>query len=153
MANYNKVILAGNLTRDPQMSILPSQTPVTEFGMAINRRWKGQDGQQREETCFVDCQCYGRQAEILNQYMSKGRPILVEGRLRFSSWEDKTGQKRSKLRVVVERFQFLGGRPAGAEAGPAAAQPPAPSASPGEPVGPDESAPPPDEGNRDNIPF
>lgn len=153
MANYNKVILVGNLTRDPQMSMLPSQTPVTEFGLAINRKWKGQDGQQREEVCFVDCQCYGRQAEIFNQYMSKGRGILVEGRLRFSSWEDKTGQKRSKLRVVVERFQFLGGRAAVAEAGPEAAQPPAPSAPPGEPIGPDEPAPPPDEGDRDNIPF
>ena len=159
MANYNKVILVGNLTRDPQMSILPSQTPVTEFGLAINRRWKGQDGQQREETCFVDCRCYGRQAEVLNQYMSKGRPILVEGRLQFSSWEDKTGQKRNKLRVVAERFQFLGGRAAGAAAGPEVAQPPAPSAPPSAPpappVAPDdwnEPAPAGDEPG-DNIPF
>ena len=108
MANFNKVILAGNLTRDPQLSYLPNQTPVVELGLAVNRRWKGQDGQQREDTCFVDCRAYGRQAEVLNQYMSKGRPILVEGRLQFSSWEGKDGQKRSKLRVVVENFQFLG---------------------------------------------
>lgn len=152
MANYNKVILVGNLTRDPQMSILPSQTPVTEFGLAINRQWKGQDGQQRDETCFVDCRCYGRQAEVLNQYMSKGRPILVEGRLQFSSWEDKTGQKRNKLRVVVERFQFLGGRPSGEGAAPQAAQPPVPSA-PDEPTGPDEPAPPTGEAGGDDIPF
>ncbi len=161
MANYNKVILVGNLTRDPQMSYLPSQTPVTEFGLAINRRWKGKDGEQREETCFVDCKCYARQAEVLNQYMSKGRPILVEGRLRFSSWEDKTGQKRNKLRVVVERFQFLGGRPAGAAAGPEAAQPPVPSAPPSAPPEPpivpgdhDEPAPPANEARGgDDIPF
>ena len=80
MANYNKVILVGNLTRDPQLSYLPSQTPVTEFGMAINRRWRGQDGQQKEETCFVDCRTYGRQAETINQYMAKGRGILAKGR-------------------------------------------------------------------------
>ena len=110
MANYNKVILVGNLTRDPQMSYLPSQTPVVEFGLAINRQWRGQDGQQREETCFIDCRCYGKQAETLNQYMSKGRPILVEGRLQLDTWEGKDGVRRSKHRVMVERFQFLGGR-------------------------------------------
>ncbi|MDY6914644.1 MAG: single-stranded DNA-binding protein, partial [Planctomycetota bacterium] len=109
MANYNKVILVGNLTRDPQMSYLPSQTPVVEFGLAVNRRWRGQDGQQKEETCFVDCRCYGRQAETLNQYMAKGRPLLVEGRLQFDTWEDKDGSRHSKHRVIVERFQFLGG--------------------------------------------
>ncbi len=109
MANYNKVILAGNLTRDPQMSYLPSQTPVVEFGMAINRRYNDQSGQQREETCFVDCKSFGRQAEVINQYMSKGRPILVEGRLHLDTWEAQDGSKRSKHRVIVERFQFLGG--------------------------------------------
>ncbi|MCK4601082.1 MAG: single-stranded DNA-binding protein, partial [Phycisphaerae bacterium] len=109
MANYNKVILMGNLTRDPQLSYLPSQTPVVEIGLAVNRKWKGQDGQKREEACFVDCRAYGKQAEVMNQYLSKGRPILIEGRLQLSSWEDKEGNKRSKLRVVVERFQFLGG--------------------------------------------
>ena len=108
MANFNKVILMGNLTRDPQLSYLPNQTPVCEIGMAVNRKWKGQDGQQKEETCFVDCQAYGRQAETLNQYMSKGRPLLIEGRLRYSQWEDKDGNKRSKLRVMIDTFQFLG---------------------------------------------
>ena len=112
MANYNKVILLGNLTRDPQMSYLPSQTPVCEFGLAVNRRWRGQNGEQREETCFVDCRCYGRQAETFNQYMSKGRPVLIEGRLQLDMWEGKDGQKRSKHRIFVERFQFIG--PAGA---------------------------------------
>ena len=120
MANFNKVILAGNLTRDPQLSYLPSNTPVVEFGLAINRKWRGQNGEMREETCFVDCSCYGKQAETLNQYMSKGRPLLVEGRLQFQQWTAKDGGKRSKLKVVVEQFQFLGSRQADeASAGPA----------------------------------
>ncbi|HUS46668.1 MAG TPA: single-stranded DNA-binding protein [Phycisphaerae bacterium] len=114
MANYNKVILMGNLTRDPQMSYLPSQTPVVEFGLAVNRRWRGQDNQQREETCFVDCRIFGKQAEVFNQYMSKGRGVLVEGRLHFDTWEGKDGVKRSKHRVIVERFAFIGGAPGGA---------------------------------------
>ena len=112
MANYNKVILAGNLTRDPQLSFLPSNTPVVEFGMAINRRWKSQTGEQREDVTYVDIRAFGRQAETLNQYMNKGKPILVEGQLRFDQWEGKDGQKRSKLYVVVDTFQFIGG-PAG----------------------------------------
>jgi single-strand DNA-binding protein len=113
MANYNKVILAGNLTRDPQLSFLPSNTPVVEFGMAINRRWKSQTGEQREDVTYVDIRAFGRQAETLNQYMNKGKPILVEGQLRFDQWEGKDGQKRSKLYVVVDTFQFIGGPPGG----------------------------------------
>ena len=108
MANYNKVILVGNLTRDPQLSYLPSQTPVCEFGLAVNRRWRGQDGEQREETCFIDCRCYGKQAETFNQYMAKGRPVLIEGRLQYDRWEGQDGQKRSKHRISVQNFQFLG---------------------------------------------
>src|SRR5207244_12643299 len=97
MANFNKVILAGNLTRDPQLTYLPNNTPVAEFGLAINRKWKAPDGQMKEDVCFVDCRAFGRQAETLNQYMKKGRPLLVEGRLRYEQWEGKDGQKRSKL--------------------------------------------------------
>ena len=108
MANYNKVFLIGNLTRDPQLSFLPSQTPVLDLGMAINRKWKDKDGQQKEETCFVDLTAFGKQAETLNQYVTKGSPLMVEGRLHFSSWKDKEGKNRSKLKVVVENFQFLG---------------------------------------------
>ncbi|MFP4355165.1 MAG: single-stranded DNA-binding protein [Phycisphaerae bacterium] len=108
MANYNKVILIGNLTRDPELSYLPnSQTPVVELGIATNRRWRSQNGEMREDTCFVDCRAYGRQAETINQYMSKGRQIMVEGRLHYSQWEAQDGSRRSKLRVVVENFQFL----------------------------------------------
>ena len=143
MANYNRVILAGNLTRDPQLSCLPNNTPVVDFGMAINRRWRGQDGEQREETCFVDCTAFGRQAEVLNEYMSKGRPILIEGRLHYSQWE-KDGQKRSRLRVRVDNFQFLDSRGQGAPQAPAqarpaaAAQPPA-AQPPAAPQAPDET--------------
>ncbi len=107
MANYNKVILIGNLTRDPQLSYTPSQTAVVELSLAVNRKWKGQDGQAREETCFIDVTAFSRQAETLNQYMSKGRPILVEGRLQFQQWTAQDGTKRSKHRVTVQNFQFL----------------------------------------------
>jgi len=107
MANFNKVILLGNLTRDPQLSYLPSQTPVVDFGLATNRRWTGQDGQQREETCFVDCRAFGKPAETINKYCKKGRLLLVEGRLTFDSWTGQDGTKRSKLRITVEGFQFM----------------------------------------------
>ena len=109
MASYNKVILFGNMTRDPQLTYLPSQTPVVEFGLATNRRWRGQDGSEREETCFVDCQMFGKRAEVINKYLHKGDPIFLEGRLKFDSWQAQDGSKRSKLRVFVENFEFVGG--------------------------------------------
>ena len=109
MANLNKVMLIGNLTRDPQLSYLPSQTAVVDFGIATNRKWKSQDGQQREETCFVDCRAFGKTAETINKYLSKGRPEFLEGRLTFDSWTAQDGSKRSKHRVTVENFQFLPG--------------------------------------------
>ncbi len=148
MASYNKIILVGNLTRDPQMSYLPSQTPVVEFGLAVNHRWRGQDGQQREQVCFIDCRCFGKQAETLHQYMSKGRCILIEGRLDFDTWEGKDGTKRSKHRVFVERFQFLDSgqqRAAGQGQGqPRAAAAPAPVPLPAAAApAPQPSAPPP----------
>jgi single-strand DNA-binding protein len=114
MANVNKVILIGNLTRDPQLKYLPSQTAVVEFGLATNRKFKAANGEDREEVCFVDCSAFGRTAEVINQYCQKGRPIYIEGRLKFDSWEDKQGGgKRNKLTVVIENFQFLGGREGG----------------------------------------
>jgi single-strand DNA-binding protein len=109
MANYNKVLLMGRLTRDPQLSYTPNQTAVVDFGMASNRSWTGQDGNQREETCFVDCRMFGRRAEVVNKYCKKGNPLFVEGRLTFDSWEAQDGSKRSKLRVTVENFEFIGG--------------------------------------------
>jgi single-strand DNA-binding protein len=113
MANFNKVLLIGNLTRDPQLSYTPSQTAVVDFGLAVNRRWKSQDGENKEETCFVDCRAFGRLAENINKYLTKGRPLFVEGRLTFDSWTAQDGTKRSKHRVTVENFQFLGGPAAG----------------------------------------
>ena len=108
MANFNKVLLIGNLTRDPQLSYLPSETAVVDFGLAVNRRWTSREGEKKEETCFVDCRAFGRQAENINKYLSKGRPLLVEGRLTFDSWTAQDGTRRSKHRVTVENFQFLG---------------------------------------------
>lgn len=108
MANFNKILLVGNLTRDPQLSYLPSQTAVVEFGLAVNRTWTGKDGQKKEEICFIDCRAFAGQAETINKYLSKGKPVLIEGRLKFDSWTAQDGSKRSKHSVVVETFQFLG---------------------------------------------
>jgi single-strand DNA-binding protein len=113
MASYNKVLLMGNLTRDPQLTYLPSNTPVVEFGIATNRRYKRQDGQQAEEVMFIDCRAYARTAEVINQYFQKGKPIFIEGRLDFDQWTDKEGHKRSKHRVFVENFQFVESRGSG----------------------------------------
>ena len=109
MAGFNKVFLLGNLTRDPQLSYMPSQTPVVDFGLAVNRRWTGQDGNPREETCFVDCRAFGKNAENINKYCRKGRQLFVEGRLSFDTWTAQDGTKRSKHRVTVQTFQFVGG--------------------------------------------
>lgn len=121
MANFNKVILIGNLTRDPQLSYTPNQTAVVDFGLAINRKWKGQDGAEQDETCFADCVMFGKRAEVVNQYCKKGNPLFVEGRLKFESWVAKDNSKRSKLRVTVENFEFLGD---GQKQSPQAAAPP-----------------------------
>ena len=107
MSSYNKVILIGNLTRDPQLSFLPSQTALVEIGLATNHKRKGLDGVQHDETCFVDCKMFGKRAEVINKYLKKGDPLFVEGRLNFESWQDQDGTKRSKLTVMVENFEFL----------------------------------------------
>ena len=134
MATYNKVIMMGNLTRDPQLSYLPSQTPVVEFGLATNRKWKSQDGQDREEVCFVDCRAFGRMAENISKYCQKGRPLMIEGRLTFDQWEAQDGSKRSKHRITVENFTFVDsggqagqGRPPQANSVPSDDAPPPPS--------------------------
>lgn len=118
MSAFNRVILMGNLTRDPQLSTLPSGTTVCEFGLAVNTRYGG-DGQQKESVCFIDCRAFGRLAETVNQYLSKGRQALIEGRLDFDQWEAPDGQKRSKHRVTVASVQFIGGRDDAASAPPA----------------------------------
>ena len=125
MANLNKVMLMGNLTRDPEVRYTPKGTAVCEIGMAVNRQFTSENGEKREEVTFVDVTLWGRQAEIAGEYLKKGRPVFIEGRLQLDTWDDKTsGQKRSKLRVVAEGMQFLGSRGDGGGSG---------GAEPGEP--------------------
>jgi single-strand DNA-binding protein len=100
----------GNLTRDPQLKQTPNNMSVAEIGLACNRKFKGKDGEMREETTFVDCEAWGRTAETMAKYLSKGRPVFVEGRLKLDQWQDKDGSNRSKLRVVIESFQFIDSR-------------------------------------------
>ncbi len=150
MASYNRIILVGNLTRDPELSYTPSNTAISKFGMAMNHKWRDQEGNTREEVCFVDCVIFGRRAETFNQYMSKGQQTLVEGRLKLDQWTSPEGQKRSKHEVVVDNFQFLGGRRDEGSPQPAA---PGAQVAPGgaEPSAPDYAVPPPPP--EDGIPF
>ncbi len=150
MASFNNVTLAGNLTRDPEVRYTPKGTAIGAFTLAVNRRWKSETGEMKEEVSFIDVDSFGRQAEVICQYLKKGRPFLVEGRLRQDTWEDKnTHQKQSKLKVVLEGFSFIdsnrdGAAPGGARpAAPAAA---APEAAP--PAGPEAAEP-----EQDDVPF
>ncbi|OHB54901.1 MAG: hypothetical protein A2Y07_05620 [Planctomycetes bacterium GWF2_50_10] len=108
MAAFNKVIMLGNLTRDPQLSYLPSQTAVVDIGLAVTRKYKGQDGSLKEDTCFVDCRAFGKPAETLNKYCKKGNPLFIEGRLQYDTWTAQDGTKKSKHRITIENFQLLG---------------------------------------------
>lgn len=124
MAYLNKVFLIGNLTRDPELRVTPKGTAICQFGLAVNRQFKDESGQNRDETTFVDIEAWGKQGELVAKYLTKGSPAMVEGRLKLDQWEDKqSGQKRSKLKVVLDNVQFLssGGRggagAAGAEEG------------------------------------
>jgi len=114
MANFNRVILVGNITRDPELTYTPSNTAICKFGIAVNRKWNDrQTNERREETMFVDCVAWAKQGEVINQYCKKGSAILIEGRLHLDTWTNPEGQKRSKHSVVVENFQFMGGRGGG----------------------------------------
>ena len=108
MANLNKILLMGHLTRDPELRYTPSGVPVADCGLATNRKYRSGDDQVKEDVCFVDLTFWGKQAETVAKFLKKGRPLFVEGRLKLDSWEGKDGGKRSKLSVVVERFEFLG---------------------------------------------
>jgi single-strand DNA-binding protein len=159
MANFNRVLLMGNLTRDPEVRYTPKGTAVCTLGLAVNEAYTTQSGEQKEETIFVDIDVWGRQAETAGQYLAKGRPVFVEGRLRLDSWDDKeTGQKRSKLKVVALRIQFLGAPKAGADFSdqpPGDDKPQRGAAQGGLPPAParaSEEAPPPP-AQDDNIPF
>src|SRR5213594_3249103 len=115
MANLNKVLLLGNVTRDPEVRYTPKGSAVCDLGIAVNRAYTTDSGEKREEVTFVDVTLWGRTAEVASEYLKKGRPVFIEGRLQMDSWDDKqTGQKRSRLRVVGESMQLLGGRPGGA---------------------------------------
>ncbi|MBI3879991.1 MAG: single-stranded DNA-binding protein [Verrucomicrobia bacterium] len=156
-ANFNKVILAGNLTRDPELRYTPKGLAIAKFGLAVNRRWKDEAGNVQEEVTFVDVDAFGKQAETIGQYLKKGRPFLVEGRLRLDTWDDKqTGQKKSRLGVVLESFSFLdsGNRTEGAPGAPAAAAPrPRPANIPATAApapAPEAEAP---AGEGDDVPF
>ena len=123
MANLNKVLLIGNLVADPELRYTPKGTAVTDIRLAVNRVWTGEGGQKQEETTYCDVTLWSRQAELANQYLSKGRPVFIEGRLQMETWEDKTsGQKRSKLKIVGENMQFLGGGGGGGGGGGAPQQ-------------------------------
>jgi len=158
MGNYNKVILIGNLTRDPELRYTPKGMAIAKIGLAINRSWRdANSGELKEEVTFVDIDAFGKQAETIGNYLKKGRPIMVEGRLRLDTWEDKqTNQKRSKLGVVLESFQFLDSKGADdGSGGPPRSRPSAPS----QPPAPAASTPPPPEGGEeappaeDDVPF
>jgi single-strand DNA-binding protein len=146
MANVNKVLLIGRLTRDPELRYTPSGTAVCDLGIAIGHKWKGADGTWREDTCFVDVTVWQKQAENCAEYLKKGREVYIEGRLTLDQWQTPEGQKRSKLKVVAHTVQFLGGRP------PAAA---APSGGGGETGGtePPVEEPPVEEGPGPEPPF
>ena len=127
MASFNKVILIGNLTRDPEVKSLPKGTAVCNISMAVNRRWKNDAGEEKEEVYFADCKAFGRQAETIGQYVKKGHPLMVEGRLTREEWDDKkTGEKKSATRIMIETFQFLKGRDEGATPAPRREAAPAP---------------------------
>jgi single-strand DNA-binding protein len=153
MASFNKVILVGNLTRDPELRYTPKGTAIAKLGIAVNRVWTSESGEKKEETTFVDVDVFGRTAENVAQYLRKGSPLLVEGRLRLDTWEDKqTNQKRSKLSVVAEVVQFLGSPRGGPEAGaaPVAGARPAATAAPAASAAAEPDLPPADE---DDVPF
>lgn len=159
MANFNKVILAGNLTRDPELRYTPKGMAICKFGLAINRTWTTESGEKKEEATFVDVDAFARQAETIAQYLKKGSGIMLEGRLRLDQWDDKqTGQKRSKLGVVLDAFQFIGSanRNEGSGGIPSApseaprSRPAPPAASASAASTPAEDSGPP---NEDDVPF
>jgi single-strand DNA-binding protein len=148
MASFNRVILVGNLTRDPELRYIPSGTAVTEIGLAVNDRRKSASGEWVDETTFVDVTLWGRTAEVATEYLNKGSNVLIEGRLKLDTWE-KDGKKNSKLRVIGERMQMLGGRGGGQGGGPSGGPHRGESKSATPATVPDEMEAPPD----DDIPF
>jgi len=156
MASYNRVILLGNLTRDPELRYTPSGMPVADIGLAVNERRKNESGEWVDEPVFVDVTMWQRTAEVAGEYLTKGSPVLIEGRLKLDTWQGNDGQKRSKLRVVCDRMQLLGSRggPGGGEGGGPRSAPARPSRPVGQQAPPpaDDFGEPPPAGGED-IPF
>jgi len=156
MANLNKVMLIGNLTRDPELRVTPKGTAICQFSLAVNRKFKDESGGEREEVTYVDIEAWSKQGETIAKYCTKGRPLFVEGRLRLDQWEDKTTkEKRSRMKVVLENFQFLGsGRADGAAPGGAGGGEGGGYASPAPRSTPSKPATPPAQENIDeDVPF
>jgi single-strand DNA-binding protein len=156
MASYNRVILVGNLTRDPEIRYISSGTAVCEIGLAVNNRRKNADGAWVDEPVFVDITLWERSAEVASEYLTKGSPLLVEGHLKLDTWQAQDGQKRSKLKVVGDRIQLLGGRQEGGPPGEGASRPAPrrePQRAPSGPTQEEYDAPPPDMPPGDDIPF
>jgi single-strand DNA-binding protein len=153
MASFNKVILLGNLTRDPEVRYTPKGSAVCDLGLAVNRQYTLDNGEKREEVTFVDVVLWARLAEIAGEYLKKGRPVFIEGRLQLDTWDDKTsGQKRSKLRVIGETMQLLGSRPGGSTGGGEATDEERPARASAKPSAPPKAAAP-AEPDDDEIPF
>ncbi len=158
MASLNKVMLIGNLTRDPEIRYTPKGQAVADIGLAVNRFYNTESGERREEVTFIDITLWGRTAEVVHQYCKKGRPLFVEGRLQLDTWDDKqTGQKRSKLKVIGDGIQLLGSRDSGGPGEPgqsSAPYSPPPAARPEpRPSAPPAAEPPPPDPDEDQMPF
>jgi single-strand DNA-binding protein len=158
MPNLNKVMLMGNLTRDPEIKYTPKGMAIAHFGIAVNRVWSNEAGEKQEEVTFIDIEMFGRKAEVVGEYFKKGKPIYVEGRLKLDQWDDKTsGQKKSKLKVVGETFEFLGSREGGGGGGGGGehGEGRPPSRPPGKPAPPPQRPPadPDLDAPEDEIPF
>ena len=155
MANLNKVMLIGNLTRDPELRVTPKGTAICQFSLAVNRKFKDESGGEREEVTYVDIEAWGKQGETIAKYCTKGRPLFVEGRLRLDQWEDKTTkEKRSRMKVVLENFQFLGGgQRDGAAAGGEGGEGSAPRSYAPRSTTPRPAAPAPQENLDEDVPF
>lgn len=161
MASFNQVILIGNLTRDPELRVTPKGTSICQFGIAVNRTYKDDAGNSKEEVNFFDIEAWGKQGEIISKYLSKGRPLFIQGRLKQDTWDDKaTGQKRSKVKVVLDNFQFIGAREGGGQQGGGGGEESYEQASPVErhsppsrPPARNNPPPPPQDNIDEDVPF
>lgn len=159
MPDYNKVLLMGRLTRDVELKFTPGNQAVAKIGLAVNHRYKTKEGEAKEDVTFVDCEAWGKTAEVMNQYLAKGKPVFVEGRLKLDTWQDKDGSNRSKMKVVIENFQFIdsrggdGGGSGGGEGGEGRSSAPRPQAAGAAKSQPAYTGPTHEPLGEDDIPF